>query len=84
MDRGAASEALDAFVGRATFTANQLAFVKLIIDQLTKRGAVATGLLYEAPFTDFAPHGLDELFTDAQVTNLIDVLRHVAATAVAA
>lgn len=83
MDRGAASQALDAFVRHATFTANQLAFVKLIIDQLAQRGAVATGLLYEAPFTDFAPHGPDELFTDAQVTNLIDVLRHVAATAVA-
>ena len=83
MDRGAASEALDAFVGHATFTANQLAFVKLIIDQLTQRGAVATGLLYEAPFTDFAPHGPDELFTEAQVTNLIDVLRQVAATAAA-
>ena len=83
MDRGAAAEALDAFVGQADFTANQLAFVKLIVDQLTQRGAVATGLLYEAPYTDFAPHGPDELFTDAQVTNLIDVLRHVAATAVA-
>ena len=83
MDRGAASEALDVFVGSAALTANQLAFVKLIIEQLTQRGAVATGLLYEAPFTDYAPLGPDKLFTDAQVTNLIDVLRHVASTAAA-
>ena len=83
MDRAAAVDALSAFVGDTTLTGNQLAFVNLIIEQLTQRGTVPTRLLYEAPFTDFAPKGPDDLFTDAQVTRLIDVLRHVNATAAA-
>ena len=83
MDRGAASEALSAFIGDTSLTGNQLAFVNLIIDQLTQRGAVPTRLLYEAPFTDFAPKGPDELFTDAQVTQLVDALHRLTATAAA-
>jgi type I restriction enzyme R subunit len=98
MDRGAVTAALDAFVGGGVlgdtarsgtartatpFTGNQLAFVKSIIDQLTQRGAVPTALLYEAPFTDFAPQGPDELFSQAQVTSLLDLLGRVAGTAVA-
>jgi type I restriction enzyme R subunit len=81
MDRVAASEALDAFVGDATLTGNQLAFVRLIIDQLTQRGSVDAALLYEAPFTDFAPRGIKTLFTDEQVASLFEVLRHVSKTA---
>jgi len=81
MDRVAASEALDAFVGDATLTGNQLAFVRLIIDQLTQRGSVDAALLYEAPFTDFAPRGIKTLFTDEQVESLFEVLRHVSKTA---
>lgn len=81
MDRQAASDALDTFVGDATLTGNQLAFVRLIIDQLTQRGSVDAELLYEAPFTDFAPRGLKHLFSEEQVANLLGVLRHVSETA---
>ncbi|MFC5930359.1 DEAD/DEAH box helicase [Cryobacterium melibiosiphilum] len=81
MDRSAAADALSAFVGDIPLTGNQLAFVNLIIEQLTQRGAVPTKLLYEAPFTDFAPQGPDGLFTDAQVTTLVRVLAGVTATA---
>ena len=81
MDRVAASAAMSAFVGDTTLTGNQLAFVNLIIDQLTQRGAVNLTLLYEAPFTGYAPTGPDGLFTNAQVTALIAVLHRVTATA---
>ena len=84
MDRAAASEALSAFVANATLTGNQHAFVDLVIDQLTARGDVPVALLYEAPFTDYAPMGPDGLFTDAQVTQLVSVLNRVAATAAVA
>jgi type I restriction enzyme, R subunit len=84
MERSAAAEALSAFVADATLTGNQHAFVDLVIDQLTARGAVPLALLYEAPFTDYAPLGPDGLFTDAQVTQLVRVLDRVAATAAAA
>lgn len=94
MDRGAVSVAPDAFDGgtalseidriAAPCTGNQLAFLKLIIDQLTLREAVPTGIFYEAPFTDFAPQVSDELFTQSQVTSSLDLLGRVAGTAVAA
>jgi type I restriction enzyme R subunit len=84
MERSAAAEALSAFVADATLTGNQHAFVDLVIDQLTARGAVPLALLYEAPFTDYAPKGPDRLFTDAQVTQLVSVLDRVAATAAVA
>jgi type I restriction enzyme R subunit len=83
MDRAAATEALNEFVGPTEFTGNQLAFVNLIIEQLTQRGSVPTRLLYEAPFTDYAPKGPDELFTDTQMSKLVDVLRQVSSTAAA-
>lgn len=81
MDRSAATEALSAFTGGSTFTGNQLAFVTLLLDQLTKRGAVDPELLYEAPYTAVAPTGPDGLFTGAQVIALVATLRRIRTTA---
>jgi type I restriction enzyme R subunit len=64
--------------------ANQLEFVNLIVTHLTERGVMDVGLLYEPPFTSYAPQGPDVLFTSAQVEQLFSMLKHVKATALVA
>ena len=84
LDREAAAQALNGFVSNKTLTANQLEFVSLIVTHLTERGVMDAALLYEPPFTNFAPQGLEALFTSAQVDELFGVLDHIRATAMAA
>ena len=81
MDRVAATAALSSFTAGTTFTGNQLAFVELLVDQLTQRGIVDPALIYEAPFTGVAPTGPDGLFTGTQVVSLVTVLRQIRSTA---
>lgn len=81
LDRAAATSALSAFTAGSTLTGNQLAFVNLLVEQLTQRGAVDPELLYLSPYTDVAPTGPDDLFTGAQVTELVAALRRIRRTA---
>jgi type I restriction enzyme R subunit len=84
LDRGAAKQAFAGFLAGKTLTANQIEFVNLIVDHLTEHGVMGAALLYESPFTDITPHGPDELFTSAQVDELVATLDQVRAAAVAA
>jgi type I restriction enzyme R subunit len=81
LDRAAATEELSAFTAGTTLTGNQLAFVNLLVEQLTARGAVDPALLFQAPFTDLAPTGPQALFSGAQVTELVEALRRIRRTA---
>jgi type I restriction enzyme, R subunit len=82
LDRQAAKEALAGFV--AGLAANQIEFVNLIVDHLTEHGVMDAAMLYESLFTDLTPRGPDELFSSAQVDELVGVLDTVRSTAVAA
>jgi type I restriction enzyme R subunit len=84
MDRGAANEAFSDFLAARTLTANQIEFMDLIIEALTEQGVVAVARLYESPFTDVAPRGLEELFETDDVVELLRVLDDVRARATAA
>ncbi len=84
LDRAAAQEAVGEFIAGQTFSANQLAFIDLLVSQLTMRGVVDPGLLFEDPFTSLAPTGPQALFTEMQVADMVVVLRRIRHTAEAA
>ena len=84
LDREAAKEALSKFLAGKILSANQIEFVNLIVNHLTEHGVMDASLFYESPFTDVTPQGPDGIFSSVQLDELVAVLEHVRATAVAA
>jgi len=74
LDRKATQEAVAEFLSDAALTARQLEFVRLIVEQLTLKGAVAAKALHEPPFVDLAPSGPDPMFPSAKVDLLVILL----------
>jgi type I restriction enzyme R subunit len=83
LDREAAKQALAGFVAGKTLSANQLEFVNLIVDHLTEHGVMMQDLLYESPYIDFNPQGVDGVFAPVQVERLMAILEEVRERAVA-
>ncbi|MGL5866968.1 MAG: type I restriction-modification enzyme R subunit C-terminal domain-containing protein, partial [Dermatophilaceae bacterium] len=81
LDRAAATEAFARYLDRTTFSANQIRFITLIIDELTTHGIVEPSRLYESPYTDHAPTGPDYVFPDTDVQIIITTLQHITHTA---
>ena len=82
LDRAAATEAFGHYLTGTTFTADQIRFVNLIVDELTRNGVVEPARLFESPYTDHAPTGPDFFFTDADVETIVGTLKHIKQTAV--
>ena len=66
MDRAAAQAAFARFLSDRSLTAPQIRFVEMVIDQLTARGVMEPGALYEPPFSDLHAGGPDDLFGDKE------------------
>ena len=81
LDRGTAKRAFDGFLARKTLNGTQIHFINLVIDYLTQTGWMTAGQLYESPFTDFSPRGVEGVFDSAQVNQLVSVLESIRETA---
>lgn len=81
LDREAALEAFAHYLDGSRFTANQVHFINLIVDELTANGVVEAARLYESPYIDYAATGPESMFTEADVDNIIDILNTVRANA---
>ena len=84
LDREAAKDSLAGFLDDGRFTANQIDFVSLVIDELTTNGVVEPRRFYESPFIDVAPHGPDALFESVDVDRLVAAVTEVRRRAEAA
>src|ERR1700750_3173521 len=62
MDRAAAQAAFSKLLSNQSLTPPQIRFVEMIIDQLTARGLMEFGALYEAPFSGLHAGGPEGLF----------------------
>jgi type I restriction enzyme R subunit len=74
MDRQAAKTALGAFLSLGNLQANQIHFLDEIVNHLTEHGFVEAARLYESPYTDYNPQGVDGVFTSQQVDELFSIL----------
>ena len=82
LDRAAATEAFAGFLDQTRFTVEQVRFVQLIIDELTRNGLMEPSRLYESPYID---HGhLDVIFPQEAGGTIVEILRGVTAHAVPA
>ena len=83
LDSAAAHQALAGFLEGKPLTANQIEFLHLLIENLTRTGVVDAGRLYEPPYTRLNAKGVEGVFPDADVDRLIAVLNDVRQRAVA-
>lgn len=75
LDRAAAKAAFAEFLDDKRYTANQIRFVTLIIDELTARGVVDARRIYESPYDGLAPEGPEDLFSEQDLNRLFESLR---------
>ncbi|MEI2672383.1 MAG: type I restriction-modification enzyme R subunit C-terminal domain-containing protein [Marmoricola sp.] len=81
LDRAAAIEAFETYLDGTKFSADQVRFVNLIIDELTRNGVMEPARLFESPYTDHAPTGPDYFFPDADVEVIVKTLHQIKQTA---
>jgi len=77
LDREAAKAAFSQLLAGSSLSATQIDFIELLIDELTRAGVVDAGRLYEAPFTNTNPLGLDGLFGNDEAAEVVSILRDI-------
>lgn len=81
LDRSAAKQAFAEYLKNVNFSAQQIRFIENIIDYLTQNGVMNPEQLYESPFTEVHPDGLDGVFSDRQADRILEIVRSINHTA---
>jgi type I restriction enzyme, R subunit len=84
LESDVAREIIGEIMKGKTLNANQIKFIEEIIHYLGIKGIMDPSLLYEPPFTDISPHGVDDLFDDTTADKIVETLRKINDSAVAA
>ncbi|MFL6210430.1 MAG: DEAD/DEAH box helicase family protein [Pyrinomonadaceae bacterium] len=83
LDRQAAKRAFNDFLNGQRYNSNQIEFVNMIIDYLTKNGIMEADLLYQPPYTNYSSNGLSGIFSDSEATKIVDILEAIKQNAAA-
>ncbi|MFM9975373.1 MAG: type I restriction-modification enzyme R subunit C-terminal domain-containing protein [Beijerinckiaceae bacterium] len=83
MNREAAKIAFTAFLSDANTSSDQIEFINMIVDHLTERGSMDPRLLYESPFTDIDPMGIEGIFLPSEATKIVSILHDIESRAAA-
>lgn len=74
MDRRSAEAAFASYLNGKAFSADQIEFVKFLVEHFARSGVVDPKLLYDRPYTDLEECGLDGMFTGEQADELIGII----------
>ncbi|HEY9704787.1 MAG TPA: type I restriction-modification enzyme R subunit C-terminal domain-containing protein, partial [Allocoleopsis sp.] len=74
LDREVVKSAFSKYLDGTKFKETQIKFVELIADYLTQRGVMNAEQLYEMPFTNLHYQGVEGLFNDGEVDDLINII----------
>lgn len=75
LDRQAVQTAFSEYLIGNRYNERQIRFIEMIIEALTRQGRLEKSRLYEAPFNQLHPEGIDGIFTqDQDVIRIFEVL----------
>jgi type I restriction enzyme R subunit len=83
LDRQEAKRAFNDFLDGQRYNSNQIEFVNMIIDYLTKNGIMEAELLYQPPYTNYSSNGLSGIFSDNEATKIVEILEAIKQNAAA-
>ncbi len=75
LDRAACQTKFAEFLDDKRYSAKQIRFVEMLIEELTNKGVVEAGRLYEQPYMGLAPEGPEDLFTTEDTDRLFDTIK---------
>ncbi|WP_115018845.1 DEAD/DEAH box helicase family protein [Synechococcus sp. UW140] len=74
LDRKAAKEVFSEFLTEGIYNSTQIQFINEIINYLTQYGVMEPEMLYQAPFTDMAPEGPEQIFQPDEVDKICNLM----------
>ncbi len=74
LDRAAAKAAFARFLAGRKLTANQIELMDMVVEHLTENGVMPAERLYESPYTDLSPAGVEGLFNEDATIELLLIL----------
>lgn len=82
LDKQAVNEAFSNYLKNGSFSANQIRFIKKVVDYLTDQGMMEPEQLYESPFTDEHYEGINGVFPN-EAAKIVSIIREINENAVA-